>query len=70
MWKFAQVTMMLCAVAFASSNVADIQAGRANDPIIESGDVLVANTSPLKKGLNSVLKVLPLGGAAAGAVPR
>ena len=54
----------------AKFNVADIQAGRADDPIIESGDVLVANTSPLKKGLNTILKVLPLGGAAAGAVPR
>ena len=54
----------------AKFNVADIQAGRANDPIIESGDVLVANTSPLKKGLNTVLKVLPLGGAATGVVPR
>ena len=54
----------------AKFNVADIQAGRADDPIIESGDVLVANTSPLKKGLNTLLKVSPLGGAAAGAVPR
>jgi polysaccharide biosynthesis/export protein len=54
----------------AKFNVADIQSGRADDPIIESGDVLVANTSPLKTGLNTILKVLPLGGAAAGAAPR
>ena len=54
----------------AKFNVADIQSGRADDPIIKSGDVLVANTSPLKTGLNTILKVLPLGGAAAGAAPR
>jgi polysaccharide export outer membrane protein len=51
-------------------NVADIQAGRADDPIIESGDVIVANTSTLKKGLNTILKVSPIAGTAAGAAPR
>jgi polysaccharide export outer membrane protein len=55
----------------AKFNVADIQAGRADDPIIQSDDVLVANTSAFKKGLNTVLKALPVAGAAEkAAAPR
>ena len=32
---------------------------------MQSGDVIVADTSAMKKGLNSILKVLPLAGFAA-----
>ena len=49
------------------SSTSLIQAGGERS-IIELGDVLVADTSPMKKGLNTILKVLPLGGAATGAV--
>jgi hypothetical protein len=43
----------------------DIQTGRENDPPIESGDVIVADTSVVKQGLSNILKVLPLAGFAA-----
>jgi polysaccharide export outer membrane protein len=46
-------------------NLADIQTGRAEDPKIQSGDVIVADTSAVKRGLNNILKVLPLAGFAA-----
>jgi len=49
----------------AKFNLADIQAGRANDPTMQSGDVIVADTSLYKRGLNNILKVLPLAGFAA-----
>ena len=51
-------------------NVADIQSGRANDPRMQSGDVIVADTSVLKTGLNTVLKALPVAGTAASVAPR
>ena len=49
----------------AKFNLSDIQSGNANDPRMQSGDVIVADTSVMKKGLNSILKVLPLAGFAA-----
>jgi polysaccharide export outer membrane protein len=49
----------------AKFNLADIQTGRANDPTMQSGDVIVADTSVVKQGLNNILKVLPLAGFAA-----
>jgi polysaccharide biosynthesis/export protein len=41
-------------------DVSDIQEGRANDPQLQSGDVIVVPTSDTKQGLNMFLKVLPL----------
>ena len=49
----------------AKFNLADIQSGSASDPPMQSGDVIVADTSAMKKGLNNILKVLPLAGFAA-----
>jgi polysaccharide export outer membrane protein len=51
-------------------NVADVQSGRANDPRMQSGDVIVADASVLKTGLNTVLKALPVAGTAASVAPR
>ena len=47
----------------AKFDVSDIQKGRAEDPTLQAGDVVVAGTSTLKKGFNSILKALPLAGA-------
>ena len=47
----------------AKFDVSDIQKGRAEDPTLQAGDVVVAGTSALKKGFNSILKALPLAGA-------
>ena len=49
----------------AKFDLSDIQRGNANDPTMQSGDVIVADTSVMKKGLNNILKVLPLAGFAA-----
>ena len=49
----------------AKFNIADIQTGNVSDPALQSGDVIVADTSAMKKGLNNILKVLPLAGFAA-----
>jgi polysaccharide export outer membrane protein len=46
----------------AKFNVAAIQNGSVEDPPMEAGDVIVADSSIAKKGLNSILKVLPLAG--------
>jgi polysaccharide biosynthesis/export protein len=46
----------------AKFDVSAIQTGRAQDPIIQSGDVIIAGTSAIKKGFSNVLKVLPLAG--------
>ena len=48
----------------AQFNIADIQAGRAPDQPVQSGDLIVADSSALKTGYNALLKVLPIGGAA------
>ena len=48
----------------AKFNIADIEAGRTNDPAMQAGDLIVADTYVVKKGFNAVmtpiLKVLPL----------
>src|SRR5262245_15970837 len=49
----------------AKFNINDIQDGRVQDPPMESGDVIVADTSAIKSGFNKLLKVLPLAGFAA-----
>jgi polysaccharide biosynthesis/export protein len=49
----------------AKFDISAIQSGRAPDPPMEPGDVIVADTSLAKKGLNSILKVLPLASFAA-----
>jgi polysaccharide biosynthesis/export protein len=49
----------------AKFNVADIQAGRAQDPPVQAGDIIVADNSSVKTGYNNLLKVLPLAGFAA-----
>ena len=46
----------------AKFDVADIQKGQAEDPTMQSDDVVVAGTSAIKKGFNAVLKALPLAG--------
>ena len=46
----------------AKFNMSSIHSGQAKDPTIKSGDVIVANTSALKKGFNSIIKALPLVG--------
>jgi len=49
----------------AKFNVADIEGGRAPDPPVQSGDIIVADSSSVKTGYNALLKVLPLAGFAA-----
>jgi len=49
----------------AKFNVANIQAGRAPDPPVQPGDIIVADTSSVKQGYTNLLKVLPLAGFAA-----
>jgi polysaccharide biosynthesis/export protein len=41
-------------------NAADIQAGRAPDPPVQAGDMIVADSSALKNAYNGILKILPL----------
>jgi len=47
----------------ARFDMSAIRSGQAKDPAIQSGDVIVAGTSALKKGFNSILKAVPLAGA-------
>ena len=48
----------------AKFNLSDIEAGRTNDPAMQPGDLVVADTSVVKKGfkviLTPIMKVLPL----------
>ena len=44
----------------AKFNAADIQAGRAPDPPVQAGDMIVADSSTLKNAYNGILKILPL----------
>jgi polysaccharide biosynthesis/export protein len=46
----------------AKFDVSAIQNGKADDPTIQSGDVIVAGTSAIKAGFNNILRVLPLAG--------
>jgi polysaccharide export outer membrane protein len=39
-----------------------IQKGKGDDPTMQPGDVVVAGTSAIKAGFNSVLKALPIAG--------
>lgn len=48
--------------AAAKFDIEDIRRGRAEDPQIESGDVVIVANSAMKETFNSVLKVLPLAG--------
>jgi polysaccharide export outer membrane protein len=44
----------------AKFDTSDIESGRVQDPPMQAGDMIVADTSVMKKGLNAILKVLPL----------
>lgn len=46
----------------AKFDVGVIQKGQADDPTMQSGDVVVAGTSAIKAGFNKVLKALPIAG--------
>lgn len=46
----------------ARFDVDEIQNGRVQDPTIQSGDVIVAGTSAIKKGFETIMKVLPAAG--------
>ncbi len=44
----------------AKYDISDIRAGNAEDPRLESGDVVVVPTSDMKEGVDYVVKFLPL----------
>lgn len=44
----------------ARYDLADIRTGKADDPQLHSGDVIIVATSDLKQGFNTVLKLVPL----------
>jgi polysaccharide export outer membrane protein len=44
----------------ARYDVARIREGRAEDPQLEAGDVVIAPTSDIKEGINTMFKFLPL----------
>jgi len=46
--------------AAAKFDMGDIRAGKAEDPVVQSGDVIVAPNSAVKETFNLVLKALPL----------
>ena len=46
----------------AKFDVSAIQTGRADDPTMQTGDVVVAGTSAIRAGFNNVLKALPVAG--------
>jgi polysaccharide export outer membrane protein len=46
----------------ARYDVAEIEAGRAQDPLLQANDVLVAGTSAIKQTYGAILKALPLAG--------
>jgi polysaccharide biosynthesis/export protein len=48
--------------AAAKFDVSQIQAGGAEDPTLQAGDVLVAGSSAFKKGYGAILKALPIAG--------
>src|SRR5262249_8409559 len=47
----------------ARYDVSEIQAGRAQDPLLQANDVVVAGTSAIKQTFNTILKALPIAGA-------
>ena len=48
--------------AAAKFDVDAIQKGRAEDPVLQAGDIVIAGSSAIKKGFNSILKALPIAG--------
>ena len=46
----------------AKFDVDAIQKGQADDPVMQSGDIVIAGTSAIKKGFGTVLKALPIAG--------
>lgn len=46
--------------AAAKFDISDIRAGKADDPAVQSGDIIVAGTSATKETFNTIMKVLPL----------
>jgi polysaccharide biosynthesis/export protein len=54
----------------AKYDVADIQKGQAQDPTLQSDDVVVAGTSAIKQTFDTVLKALPLASTAKSGVAR
>lgn len=46
----------------AKFDVNAIQQGRADDPLLQSGDIVVAGSSAIKAGYNAILKALPVAG--------
>ena len=48
--------------AAAKFDVDAIQKGRADDPLLQSGDIVIAGSSAIKAGYNAILKALPVAG--------
>ena len=46
----------------ARYDVSEIQDGRAQDPLLQANDILVAGTSAIKKTYGAILKALPVAG--------
>jgi polysaccharide export outer membrane protein len=46
----------------AKFDVDDIQKGRAEDPLLKSGDIVIAGSSAIKAGFSNILKALPIAG--------
>jgi polysaccharide biosynthesis/export protein len=46
--------------AVAKYDLSDIRAGRVSDPKLEAGDVIIAPTSDIKQGINTMFRFLPL----------
>ena len=46
----------------ATFDVSAIQKGRADDPLLQSGDNIIAGKSAIKAGFNAILKALPIAG--------
>jgi hypothetical protein len=49
--------------AAAKFDVSQIEKGRAEDPIMQAGDTIVAGSSIIKKTYKTFLKALPIAGA-------
>jgi polysaccharide export outer membrane protein len=46
--------------AAAKYDVSSIREGKADDPQLQAGDVIIVPTSDVKEGINTVVKLLPL----------
>lgn len=46
----------------AKFDISAIEKGQAEDPTVQSGDMVVAGSSAIKTGFNAVLKALPIAG--------